>query len=127
MQRQNSGHCFARRFWRLAAAIVAMSLAAPAWANYVCQGTIDSVALNTGGTVTVQSTAAGLYPAFICAIGTTVNGVGPEQCKAILAMLITARTSGQQVQWYFSDGLTCTTHPAWAWLSGWYHGPVLMD
>lgn len=42
-------------------------------------------------------------------------------------MLLTAQTSGKQIELWFNDSLTCTTHPAWAWLSGWYWGPRLHD
>ena len=94
---------------------------------YGCQGPIASVALNPGGLVTVSSPASGLNTFYVCQIGATVNGVGPEQCKAILSMLYVARTTGQQVQWQFNDGLTCGQHGDWAYLTGWYFGPTLLD
>jgi hypothetical protein len=124
---QSSKLSFIRRLWSLAAFVFAISLAAPAWATYVCQGTIDSVALNASGVLTVTSTGAGFNSGYICQIGATRNGVGPEQCKAIYTLLLVARSTGQQVQWYYNDALTCSTHPSWADLTGWYYGPLLMD
>jgi DNA-binding transcriptional regulator YdaS (Cro superfamily) len=100
---------------------------APAWATYVCQGAIEQAALNSSGTLTVVSSAAGLSSVYICQIGATAYGVGPEQCKAIYSLLLVAKSSVQSVQWSYLDGLTCATHPRWAPLTEWYYGPVLVD
>jgi hypothetical protein len=127
VRNQDSRRYLARKLWRLAAALVAMSLATPAWADYVCQGTIGRVALNAAGILTVTSTAAGFNSGYICQIGATRNGVGPEQCKAIYTLLLVARSTGQQVHWHSNDALMCSTHPSWANLTGWYYGPLLMD
>jgi hypothetical protein len=85
------------------------------------------VALNPSGALTVTSIASGLNTFYVCQIGSTINGVGPEVCKAIYAQMLAAKTSGQTVQWYFSDALSCTTHPTWDWLTGWYYGPSLAN
>ena len=107
--------------------IVGLLGAAPAMANYTCQGVIDSVALNQAGTLTITSTSSGLNTFYVCQIANTFNGVGPEVCKAIYAQMLAARVSGQNVTWYFSDALSCTTHPVWDWLTGWYFGPQLAN
>jgi len=99
--------------------------ASTAWA-YSCQGTLDSINLNPGGVITVGSVQSGLGTFYVCQIGATTNGVGPDVCNSILASLIAAKESGEQVQWQFNDSLTCTTHPQWAWLTGWYYGPSLL-
>jgi hypothetical protein len=112
---------------RLAIAASLGAMSGTAFATYTCQGTISGVSLNQSGTVTISSPASGLGTFYVCQVGSTMNGVGPEQCKAMLAMFYIARSSGQQVQWHFSDSLTCTSHPSWDWLSGWYFGPTLMD
>jgi hypothetical protein len=116
-----------RRWLRLCSAIlISTGLAAPcAWANYACQGTVDWVALN-GNILVVNSTQAGINAGYVCAISGTANGVDADTCKAILAMLLTAHATGQTVQWAFNDALTCTTHPQWTWLTGWYTGPYVM-
>lgn len=96
-----------------------------AWANYACSGPVDWVALMEN-VVVVNSTQAGINAGYVCELDTTANGVGAETCKAIYSMLLTAHATGQPVQWAFNDSLTCTTHPAWTWLTGWYFGPYIM-
>jgi len=93
------------------------------WANYSCTGPVDWVALNQAGIVTVSSTASGLGVFYVCQIGATTNNIGPAVCNAMFAQLTAARATGNPVQWSFDDSLTCTTHPTWTWLSGWYYGP----
>jgi len=105
----------------------ALALPSAAFANYACAGLIDQVSLNQSGVVTVTSMDSGLGTFYVCQIGATTSGIGPEQCKAMYAMLLVARSSQQRIAWTFSDSLTCTTHPTWAWLSGWYYGPTVMD
>jgi len=99
--------------------------ASVAQANYFCTGVVDAVDVSPTGVVVVDSPAAGLRSFYVCQIGATTNGVGPDVCKAILAVLLASRTTGQLVEWAFSDTLTCSTHPSWAWLTGWYYGPNL--
>lgn len=107
------------------ASLCALSLLSStlAFANYFCSGVVDTVVVNPSGLVMINSSAAGLANVELCQIGATANGVGPDACNAVLASVITARTTGQSVTWAFDDGLTCSTHPQWAWLTGWYFGP----
>lgn len=100
-----------------------IATASPAFAYYTCGGMIDLVALNPSGIVTVTSSAAGVNAAYICSIGSTYDGVSPEVCKAIFAQLVAAQATGSTVVWYYNDALTCTTHPSWVPLTGWYYGP----
>ena len=104
---------------------LAMLVPISAWA-YGCEGTIDSVNLNPNGLVTVVSTPSGLGTFYVCQIGTTANGVGPDTCKAILSFLIAAKASGATVGWQFNDGAACTGRQQWSWLTGWYYGPSLL-
>jgi len=108
----------------LCAASVAVA-SQSAFATYSCNGVIDQLNVSPNGVVIVDSTTAGLQSVYLCQIGTTANGVSPDACKAILSLLLAAKLSGTSVLWNFSDSLTCTTHPAWAWLGGWYYGPNL--
>jgi hypothetical protein len=94
-----------------------------AFANYSCTGTVDQVSVDPNGVVILTSATVGLNAVYLCAIGTTMNGVDSDPCKSILAVLLTAHATGAQIDLSFSDSLTCSTHPAWAWLTGWYYGP----
>ena len=100
-----------------------IAMTSPSYGNYSCAGTIDSLALNPSGLVTLSSYSAGVTSAYICSIGSTYNGVTADVCKAIFAQLVAAQATGSTVSWYYSDTLTCTTHPAWEMLTGWYYGP----
>ena len=97
---------------------------APAFANYLCQGVPTQVTVSPSGTVAVGS-AAGLSWVYLCSVNSTANGVDPAACKAILATLLTAQANSSTVTFWFSDSLTCTTHPDWSWLTGWYFGPSM--
>jgi hypothetical protein len=97
--------------------------ATSAFANYFCSGPVLSVDVSPTGIVTVNAPAAGLNYAYPCQIGATNNGVGPDACKAILSILIAAHATGASVTFAYDDSLTCATHPAWTYLTGWYYGP----
>jgi len=112
---------------RLILSFVAMSslaVSSVAFATYTCTGPATTVRLNPGGTLAFSS-AGTLTSVYICKIGETYNGVGSEQCKAILALLLSAQAQQKNVIWSFSDGLTCTTHPMSSNLTGWFSGPDL--
>lgn len=119
------------RSLQLASAIVASLLcAAPAWATYSCIGTVDAVSVSPGTGIVVVYMSSGLNAVYLCNVDTSsssANGtVTPTQCKAFLSLLMSAQATGRSVQLTFNDSLTCTTHDAWAWLTGWYYGPVLL-
>jgi hypothetical protein len=104
---------------------VALLTTESAFANYFCTGTVDQVTVSPSGVVIFTSSTVGLNYVYLCQIGTTINSVDSDPCKSILAVLLTAHATGAQIDLAFSDSLTCSTHPAWAWLTGWYYGPNL--
>ena len=114
--------------------VVALSLVSQsAWANYSCTGTTTTVAVDQYNTVWMSS-SSGLQFVALCNVTSAQNGIAVDTCKAMYAMLLGSRLSGTPLTLYFSDGLTCTTHPAWQTLStgsyggspaGWYWGPQL--
>jgi len=114
-------------------AVAASLVSQSAWANYLCTGTTTSVAMDQYGDVNI-SNSSGLQWVGLCNVNNPVNGVPVEACKAMYAMLMASKLSGAQVTLWFSDGLSCTTHPEWATLpsgsyggspAGWYWGPAL--
>jgi hypothetical protein len=107
---------------QLIAALLASEFA---FATYSCTGSVDQVSVSPTGVVTLTSSTIGLTDVYLCQIGTTTNGVDTEPCKSIFALLLSAHATGAQIDLSFSDSLTCSTHPAWAWLTGWYFGPNL--
>lgn len=112
------------------AMVVSLLFAAPAWATYSCIGTVDAVSVSPGTGIVVLYVSGGLNAVYLCnldASSPSANGtVTPTQCKAFLALLLSAQASGRSVQLTFNDSLSCTTHDAWALLTGWYYGPVLL-
>jgi hypothetical protein len=117
---------FPNRRSRLAAIALILSsvAAAPCWASYSCSGTISSVSLSPTGLVVVSS-SAGFSSVEVCTVGSSSNGVTSDVCKAIVALLISAKINSSTVVWTFTDSLTCSTHPAWNWLTGWSNGPMV--
>lgn len=99
-----------------------MLVPAIASADYSCEGTVGNLALNPSGVLTV--TVGSIENVYLCQIGTTRNAVPSDVCKAIFAHLLSAKNTGALVRFQFSDSLTCTTHPAWSDLTGWYYGPA---
>jgi hypothetical protein len=99
--------------------------------TYSCLGTIDFVSVSPTGTVTVSSASSGLGTFYPCSMTSTVNGVTVDTCKAILGVLMVAKSTGAQVGWWFNDSLSCNRTPYfggnWYWLSdpsgSWYYGP----
>ena len=117
---------------KLAIALLAgLWFAAPAWATYSCTGTVDSVSVTPGTGILILYMSGGLNAVYLCTVdgsSSSANGtVTPTQCKAFLSVLLSAQATGRSVQLAFNDSLTCTTHDAWAWLTGWYYGPVLLS
>jgi len=119
---------------RTIACSLALGLAFPsaAWANYFCNGSIESAAISPDGFVTINSPAAGLSFVRLCSVNSTVNngvyGISPDACKGILATVLRAQATGATVQWGFIDEpTTCAGHTAWQQLTGWYWGPAVMN
>jgi hypothetical protein len=113
------------------AVLASLWFATPAWATYSCTGPVDSVSVSPGTGIVILSMTGSLNAVYLCNVDTTwssANGtVTPTQCKAFLSILLSAQASGRSVSLAFNDALTCTTHDAWAALTGWYYGPVLLS
>lgn len=97
----------------------------PAFANYTCQGKINQLSVDPSGNVVIGSTGAGLSWAYLCNVSAAGNNVTPESCRGVLSTLLTAYASASNVVFWFNDSLTCTTHPPWSYLTGWYFGPAI--
>ena len=117
----------------LTLAIAASLVSQSAWANYACTGTTTAVTMDQYSQV-VMSNSSGIQFVTLCNVANPINGVSVDSCKAMYAMLMASKLSGAQVTFWFSDGLSCTTHPAWQELpsgsyggspGGWYWGPAL--
>ena len=104
------------------AVLTILLLPSLAQATYQCTGTVTDLAISPG-TGTVAATVGTLSWVYLCQIGATYNGVSSDVCKAIYSHLLSAKSTGKQEMFWFNDTLTCTTHPAWANLTGWYFGP----
>ncbi len=121
-----------RRSFRFGVLLAATSLVTslPALASYSCEGHISALSVAPSTGIVVLSTDNGFGSVYICQVDATsssANGpVSPTQCRAMLSVLLTAQTTGQRVQFAFNDSLTCSTHATWAWLAGWYYGPVIL-
>lgn len=109
----------------VAACVIGIGLATQAQANYSCSGTVAGVTVSPDGSVNAQVAAGTINWNTFCQLGVAFNGVSPDACKGILVTLMTAQVTGRSVVIWFNDGLTCTTHPVWTSLSGWYWGPML--
>jgi hypothetical protein len=110
---------------RISVLTLMTSLAGEAHANYFCEGKVHHVAVGPGGQVTLYADP-GFRWDYLCSVTTATNGVSVDACKVIFSALLTAQATDATVQWAFSDSLTCTTHPDWQYLTGWYWGPVVL-
>lgn len=103
----------------------ALALANPAWANqYSCTGKVDRVSTNPNGGVNASFTFQSGTMAFqdVCWLGADSAGAG---CKGILAMLLLARQTQQDVTMWFDNSTGSCGTTAWKPLKdvGWYWGP----
>jgi len=106
---------------------LALFLSAPVFAaDYSCAGPVNGVSLTPGGIVAAQN-AGGQSWGFFCQLGQTTNNFTPEACKGVLAMLLTAQTTGKQVVIWYRDDLNCSANRGWNWMSTIYWGPMLAD
>lgn len=92
---------------------------------YQCVGLVGGTQIAPTGVVSAEY-IAGMNWVYLCSVTTTTNGITPDTCKTIYATLLTAETQSRPVMlWFNDDPNTCASHPAWAWLTGWYWGPML--
>lgn len=94
--------------------------AVPTFAQYTCTGPVSGVSLGALDGAVIAATAGSLSWARFCSINTVANGIQPESCKAIYAMLLSAQASSRAVSLSFSDSGSCTSHPAWSYLDSFY-------
>lgn len=96
-----------------------------AWATYTCTGPVSGTQIAPNGAVMANS-IAGIPAPYLCSVASTANGVAPDACKSIFAMLLTAESQGRNViLWLNDDPNTCASHTGWSWLTAWYWGPML--
>src|ERR1043165_7062342 len=96
----------------------------PANAAYTCSGTVKGVAIEPNGQMWVES-LGGLSWVALCSVTQSANGVSVDACKTTHALLLTAAATNKTVTLWFNDSGNCSTHAAWAWLTGWNFGPRL--
>jgi hypothetical protein len=115
----------------LALLCATLSYPGPAWAaTYSCTGKVDQVATSPAGEVNASFSfqTGGMAWQRICNTDAVINGVPLPACKAVLATLMMARQSQQNVTMWFdnSTGGNCNATP-WRSISemGWYWGPSL--
>jgi hypothetical protein len=112
--------------FKVFASVTLIACTASASANYFCEGKVHHVAVGPGGQVTLYADP-GFHWDYLCSVSAATNGVSVDACKAIFSALLTAQATDKTVQWAFSDALSCTTHPDWQYLTGWYWGPVVLE
>jgi hypothetical protein len=122
-----------RRRHILSACVVAAAGFAPTLAGavaYSCIGQVGQVAVAPNGEVNASFNFNGGAMAWqaVCNVSVTASGVDAPTCKGLLALLITARSTGQSVQVWFDNATPgqCSG-PAWRPLRemGWYWGPSM--
>src|SRR5690348_17704629 len=99
----------------LALAVAVSLVSQSAWANYSCTGNTTNVTIDQYSNVNM-SNSSGLSYIGLCNVANPYAGISVEACKAMYAMLLGSKLSGAQVTYWFSDGLSCTTHAAWEML-----------
>lgn len=104
-----------------------LSFSQNAFAAYTCSGNVKGTTVHPNGTIYVEGIGGGLRWVVLCSLKTDYGTISPEACKGVHATLLTAQTTNKQVVFWFNDELTCTTHPAWRQLTGWYFGPKLAN
>lgn len=99
-------------------------------ATYSCIGKVEQVTADLAGNVNVSFAFQSGTMAWqlLCNVNQADNQVPPTACKAMLATLLAARLSQQNVQMWFNNdtGGSCDATP-WKHIKdmGWYWGPSL--
>jgi hypothetical protein len=116
-----------RAYASLALIIASLLSSGPVLAAYTCTGPVVGLTLVPDGTVFAEQ-IAGINRVYLCKLnGTTTLNTSTDTCKSIYAMLLSAQTTGKSVMLWFEDSLSCSTHPTWTALTGWYFGPQLQN
>ena len=103
----------------------ALALASPAWATqYACTGKVERVSTSPAGSVNASFTfqSGTMAAQDVCTLTAVSAGAG---CKGILAMLLLARQTQQDVTMWFDNSTGSCSATAWKPLKdvGWYWGP----
>lgn len=110
---------------RILVVLIAMVVAnIPAHAFYTCSGPVTQLSIRNDGAVNIS--VGGITNGYLCQIGATTNGVGPDTCKAMYAQLLIAEATGRSMTLYFNPSGTitsCSAQVPYAWLAGFYFGP----
>lgn len=115
--------------WVTALMLVA-ALALPGHAAaYACTGKVDRVSVSPAGTVNASFTfqTGGMAWQDLCNLTAESGGVSVSGCKGVLAVLMTARQTQQDVMMWFDNSTGSCTAVPWKPLKdmGWYWGPSL--
>jgi hypothetical protein len=97
--------------------------AVPAYANYLCQGTMNFVSTGNSGDVVVNVPGQSTQVVLCNLSSSTSNGFTADSCKNAYATLLSAKLSGQTAILFFSDSLSCSTQPSWSgYVSVYWYG-----
>lgn len=112
------------------ALLLSTALALPGHAAaYACTGKVERVSVSPAGTVnaTFAFQTGGMAWQDLCNLSAETGGVSVSGCKGVLAVLMTARQTQQDViMWFDNPSGSCTATP-WKPIKdmGWYWGPSL--
>ena len=104
--------------------VVAVFSMPSAFASYTCGGPVKGLTISPDGQMFAESIGTLSWPR-ICNVSKAENDIAPETCRVIYSSLLTAQTTGKDVDFTFNDSGNCTSHTAWGWLTGWYFGPTI--
>lgn len=97
--------------------------------TYSCVGKISQITTDPNGTVnaTFEFTGGGMAWQDVCNLNTAAYNVPVAACRAILATLLSAKLSGNNVVMFFDNTTPSCSAAAWRPLreSGWYYGPSI--
>ena len=92
-------------------------------ADLVCSGTVEQISYHANNTFMLRLSSMNV-PVFFCSpdathtVAGTSYTTGPETCKAMIALLITARESGRTITGMYFDGAAvpaaCNAWTNWA-------------
>ncbi|MBM7128792.1 hypothetical protein [Dyella mobilis] len=87
-------------------------------AGYNCLGTVNDVAVLPDGSLAIgefYDASTPDYWLYLCNVNVAANGgngaISTTICKSWQATLLTAQATGKKINIWFSDTLSCGTHP----------------
>jgi len=95
------------------ALVVALQPLFPAWAGYVCQGTVAGVLVYADGALSVNASYRNEWTK-LCNLQAAKNGISTQVCFAWLTAALSAKAYNSDFITYYSDGTyTCATIPTY--------------